>query len=66
MIVAVVERKKEESSSTVGNLAKTKTKRIDRYEETLKTQQRDLSLVKMKSMFAVGFTMVAIFGLLGS
>ena len=39
---------------------------MDRMEETLKDLNRDLSLTKMKSMFAVGISMIGLFGFLNS
>ncbi|XP_065669802.1 calcium load-activated calcium channel [Hydra vulgaris] len=41
-------------------------KKIERVEEKLKNQNRDLSMVKMKSMFAIGFTFTALMGMFNS
>lgn len=45
---------------------KSKAKKVDRMEEALKDLNRDLSMTKMKSMFAVGISMVGLFGFLNS
>jgi len=41
-------------------------KKIERVEERLKNHNRDLSMVKMKSMFAIGFTFTALMGMFNS
>ncbi|XP_057374168.1 calcium load-activated calcium channel-like [Daphnia carinata] len=41
-------------------------KKIDREEEKLKNNNRDLSLVKMKSMLAIGFAFTALLGMFNS
>ena len=45
---------------------KSKAKKVDRMEEALKDLNRDLSLTKMKSMFAIGISMIGLFGFLNS
>jgi len=47
-------------------LASKNTKKIDRYEESLKGLNRDMSMSKMKSVFAVGVTMIGLFGIMNS
>jgi len=51
---------------TTPSKIKSKNKKIDRYEEALKTANRELTLSKMKMMFAVGFTLFSLFGILNS
>lgn len=41
-------------------LVKNQKKKLERDEEKLKNDNRDLSLVKMKSMFATGFAFTAL------
>nr|CAG4638061.1 EOG090X0DWG [Chydorus sphaericus] len=41
-------------------------KKVDREEEKLKNNNRDLSLVKMKSMMAIGFAFTALLGMFNS
>ena len=43
-----------------------KDKKVTRFEDQLKEVNRDLSMTKMKSMFAVGFTMITLLGVLNS
>lgn len=58
-----LDRRKE----TVGELVDKSIKRkLDREEERLKANSRDLSMVKMKSMFFVGLTFTAILGMFNS
>jgi len=45
---------------------KGKGKKMDRYEETLKTSNREMSFVRMKSMFAITITFVVLVGILNS
>ena len=45
---------------------KSKAKKVDRMEDILKDLNRDLSMTKMKSMFAVGISMIGLFGFLNS
>ena len=47
--------------SVLGGLGRNK-KKLEREEEKLKMQNRELSSVKMKSMFAIGFTFTALMG----
>lgn len=55
--LVTVEKRKE----TLGELLdKSHKKKIERDEEKLKNNNRDLSLVKMKSMFAIGFAFTAL------
>lgn len=52
---------------TVGELVDKSLKRkLDREEERLKVNSRDLSMVKMKSMFFVGLAFTAILGMFNS
>jgi calcium load-activated calcium channel len=57
-----VDKSKEAPTQT----QKAKAKKVDRMEESLKTLNRDLSMIKMKSMFAIGISMIALFGYLNS
>ena len=41
-------------------------KKIERQEEKLKNNNRDLSFVKMKSMFAIGFAFTALLSMFNS
>lgn len=41
-------------------------KKMERDEERLKNNNRDLSLVKMKSMFAIGFAFTALLSMFNS
>jgi len=59
-----LERKKE--AKTGFKQYKPKVRRIDRYEENLKAANRSLSYVRMKSTFAVMFTLISLYGLLNS
>jgi len=45
---------------------RSKKKKIERQEERLKNNNRDLSLVKMKSMFAIGFCFTALLSMFNS
>lgn len=47
-------------------LIKNQKKKIERDEEKLKNNNRDLSLVKMKSMFATGFAFTALLSMFNS
>jgi len=58
-----LEKIKETYSDT---LDKQHRKKIDREEEKLKNNNRDLSLVKMKSMLAIGFAFTALLGMFNS
>lgn len=53
----LVEKRKETHGDSVYKQHK---KKIEREEERLKINNRDLSLVKMKSMFAIGFAFTAL------
>ena len=59
----LVEKIKDTYSDT---LDKQHRKKIDREEEKLKNNNRDLSLVKMKSMLAIGFAFTALLGMFNS
>ncbi|KDR22823.1 Transmembrane and coiled-coil domains protein 1 [Zootermopsis nevadensis] len=50
----------EERCKRGDSLDKQDKKKIEREEEKLKNNNRDLSLVKMKSMFTTGFTFTAL------
>lgn len=52
-----VERRKEAHGDS---LDKQHKKKIEREEERLKNNNRDLTFVKMKSMFAIGFAFMAL------
>jgi hypothetical protein len=52
-----VEKKKEVMTEAVGKQQK---KKLEREEEKLKNHNRDLSMVKMKSTFAIGITFMAL------
>ncbi len=41
-------------------------KKVNKYEESLKNMNQSMQMVKMKSMFAVGITMITLFGILNS
>lgn len=47
-------------------LVKNQKKKLERDEEKLKNDNRDLSLVKMKSMFATGFAFTALLSMFNS
>ncbi|KAK7505091.1 hypothetical protein BaRGS_00003661 [Batillaria attramentaria] len=51
-----LEKQKEAGETTDRNVKK----KLERQEERLKNNSRDLSLVKMKSMFAIGFAFTAL------
>ena len=59
----LVEKIKETHSDALDKGFK---KKIDREEEKLKNNNRDLSLVKMKSMLAIGFAFTALLGMFNS
>lgn len=52
-----MEKRKEAHGDS---LDKQQKRKIEREEEKLKQNNRDLSLVKMKSMFAIGFAFTAL------
>lgn len=61
--IFLVEKRKE----TLGDsLDKQHKKKIERDEEKLKNNNRDLSLVKMKSMLATGFAFTALLSMFNS
>ncbi|CAH1787606.1 unnamed protein product, partial [Owenia fusiformis] len=59
-----LEKQKESGGDNPND--KVKKKKIERQEERLKANNRDLSLVKMKSMFAIGFAFTALLGMFNS
>lgn len=61
-------KKLEKKKETVTDISKQggQKKKIERVEEKLKSHNRDLSMVKMKSMFAIGFTFTALMGMFNS
>ncbi|KAJ3655280.1 hypothetical protein Zmor_014415 [Zophobas morio] len=58
-----LEKRKEAHGDS---LDKQHKKKIEREEERLKNNNRDLSLVKMKSMFAIGFAFTALLSMFNS
>ncbi|XP_032662075.1 calcium load-activated calcium channel isoform X2 [Chelonoidis abingdonii] len=58
-----LEKKKETITESAGRQQK---KKIERQEEKLKNNNRDLSMVRMKSMFAIGFCFTALMGMFNS
>lgn len=52
-----MEKKKETVTDASGKQQK---KKLEREEENLKNLNRELSMVKMKSMFAIGFVFTAL------
>lgn len=58
-----MEKRKEAHGDS---LDKQQKKKIEREEEKLKNNNRDLSLVKMKSMFAIGFAFTALLSMFNS
>ncbi|XP_022234769.1 calcium load-activated calcium channel [Drosophila obscura] len=58
-----LERRKEIHGDSLDKAVK---KKIERDEEKLKNNNRDLSLVKMKSMFATGFAFTALLSMFNS
>ena len=62
----LVEKKKAEVVGQTPTKQKQMNKKIERYDESLKAANKDMSFNKMKSMFGVGITMIALFGFLGS
>jgi len=59
-----VEKRKEATGESV--IVKNQKKKLEREEEKLKTNTRDLSLVKMKSMFAIGVAFTALLSIFNS
>lgn len=62
-IYIIVEKKKETMGETSDRQQK---KKLEREEEKLKNHNRDLSMVKMKSMFAIGITFTALLSMFNS
>lgn len=62
-IFSIVEKKKETMGETSDRQQK---KKLEREEEKLKNHNRDLSMVKMKSMFAIGITFTALLSMFNS
>ena len=58
-----LERRRETVSEFAGKLQK---KKMEREEEKLKMNSRDLSMVRMKSMLAIGFCFTALMGMFNS
>jgi len=58
-----LEKKKETVNDSIDKSAK---KKLERQEEKLKTNNRDLSMVKMKSMLVIGFTFTALLSMFNS
>ncbi|XP_047319144.1 calcium load-activated calcium channel-like [Impatiens glandulifera] len=58
--------KTDSTPSSKLNLKKSKTKKIDRVESTIKESSRDLSLFKFKSGAVVALVLFVVFGLLNS
>merc|ERR1711915_582368 len=52
--------KKKEAQGGSATLDKNKKKKLEQDEEKLKNTNRDLTMVKMKSMFAIGFAFTAL------
>lgn len=63
LILFTVEKRKEIHGDS---LDKQHKKKIERDEEKLKNNNRDLSLVKMKSMLATGFAFTALLSMFNS
>lgn len=63
MIYISVEKRKETYGDSFDKQHK---KKIEREEEKLKNNNRDLSFVKMKSMFAIGFAFTALLSMFNS
>ncbi|XP_071948088.1 calcium load-activated calcium channel-like [Antedon mediterranea] len=67
---AEVEKQSKKLEKTKENFGessdKGQKKKLERQEERLKSNSRDLSFVKMKSMFAIGFTFTALMGMFNS
>jgi len=58
-----LEKKKDQLNEAVD---KSNKRKIERQEEKLKSNNRDLSMVKMKSMFAIGLTFTALLSMFNS
>jgi len=59
-------KKLEKQRETESSNDRVQKKKLERQEEKLKTNSRDLSLVKMKSMFAIGFAFTALLSMFNS
>ncbi|GAM25144.1 hypothetical protein SAMD00019534_083190 [Acytostelium subglobosum LB1] len=59
-------KEEEASESTLKIKSKAKDRKAEKIEESLKTANRDLSMSNMKSMFAVGVSMIALFSYLNT
>jgi uncharacterized membrane protein (DUF106 family) len=60
-----LERRKEAVGEIV-SLDRSKKKKLEQDEEKLKNTNRDMTLVKMKSMFAIGFAFTALLSMFNS
>lgn len=60
--VHAVEKRKEQLGETKVAAALNK-KKLDKQEEQLRTNSRDLNMVKMKSVVVIGFTFTALLGM---
>ena len=60
-----LEKIKEAHGDTT-NLDRSKKRKIEQDEEKLKNTNRDLTMVKMKSMFAIGFAFTALLSMFNS
>jgi uncharacterized membrane protein (DUF106 family) len=58
--------KQKETSGVADVTDRSHKKKLERQEEKLKTNNRDLSMVKMKSMFAIGFAFTALLSMFNS
>jgi len=58
--------KKKEAHGEAANLDRSKKRKIEADEEKLKNSNRDLTMVKMKSMFAIGFAFTALLSMFNS
>ena len=58
--VYIVERLKEQKGEAKAALGK---KKLDKQEEQLRNNSRDLNMVKMKSVVVIGFTFTALLGM---
>jgi len=59
-----LEKQKESIGTEISD--RNQKKKLERQEEKLKTNNRDLSMVKMKSMFAIGFAFTALLSMFNS
>ncbi len=60
MCACVSVEKLKETVATCGK------KKVDKHEEQLRNNSRDLNMVKMKSMLVIGFTFTALMGMLNT